>query len=75
MPYFRAFSALRATVAFFMNSITLVMNFSFSYFNISIDFVQLELFFSTFLFRNLQLNTSLNPDVSFETSAYSWLTY
>ena len=47
-PVFSGFSAFSATVAFFMNSITLVMNFSFSYFNISIDFVQLELFFSTF---------------------------
>ena len=48
MPYFRAFSDLRATVAFFMNPITSVIIFSFSYFNTSTSIVQLELFFSTF---------------------------
>ena len=45
---FSGFFSLLATVAISMNPITFVMNFSFSYFNISLDFFQLERFFSTF---------------------------
>ena len=36
MPYFQAFQPVSVTVTFFMNSITFVMNYLFSYFDISI---------------------------------------
>ena len=46
----------------------LILTFRLTFFNSNDSF-------PPFLFRNLQLNTSLHPDVSLETSAYSWLTY